>query len=80
MIMCGNVDIGEIDISQVKIPSIHLHVIGWEGNRVSSGGGEIEVISNCWLLENSVGAWLWEDGTPMLLESNPVRLMRVFKK
>lgn len=44
------------------------------------GGGEIEVISNCWLLEDSVGAWLWEDGTPMLLESNPVRLMRVFKK
>lgn len=43
----------------------------------AAGGEEFTVIPNCFLLENydnygTVGAWLWEDDSPILLENNTI--------
>lgn len=44
---------------------------------VGGGEGEYELIPNCWMLEDGSGAWLWEDGMPMLLENLPALKKRI---
>ena len=56
--------------------------INWAGDTSGGAGeGDYELIPNCWMLETPEGsAWLWEDGTPMLLESTPSLRKRIKTK
>lgn len=67
------------NFASINMSRINRAYINRGGGIIPGGeGGGYELFPNCWMLEDNGGAWLWEDGTPMLLENVPsVRKKRI---
>lgn len=67
------------NFASINMSRINRAYINRGGGIIPGGeGGGYEPVPNCWMLEDNGGAWLWEDGTPMLLENVPsVRKKRI---
>lgn len=72
-------DAARVNMAGVNRRCVNRAYVNRSGT-VAGGEGDYELVPNCWMLEDGSGAWLWEDGMPMLLESFPALRKRINTK
>ena len=70
----------ELNYTRLNVAGINRSTVNTSFSGEARWDGETIVIPNCWTLEDGTGAWLWEDGSPMLLENLPLLRKRVKNK